>query len=73
MTRNEMEFRAEKKRYENAVRGCMVGGGAGDALGYPVEFWSENEIRRTYGESGITSYQCSPEEGLAVVSDDTQM
>ncbi|MDO4328939.1 MAG: ADP-ribosylglycohydrolase family protein [Lachnospiraceae bacterium] len=73
MTGNETEYRAEKKRCENAVRGCMVGGGAGDALGYPVEFWSENEIRRAYGEAGIISYQCSPEEGLAVVSDDTQM
>lgn len=65
--------RAEKKPCEDAVRGCLVGGGVGDALGYPVEFLSEKEIRRTYGENGITAYDYSLEEGLAVVSDDTQM
>lgn len=51
----------------------IVGGGAGDALGYPVEFSSEKEIRYTFGEAGITSYQCDKESGLAVVSDDTQI
>lgn len=61
------------KPFEDAVRGCMVGGGAGDALGYPVEFSSEKEIRYTFGTEGITSYQCEEEKGLAVVSDDTQM
>lgn len=61
------------KTYKDAIRGCMVGGGAGDALGYPVEFWSEKEIYRIYGKEGITSYVCSSQEGLALVSDDTQM
>ena len=63
----------ERKPFEDAVRGCMVGGGAGDALGYPVEFSSEKEIRYIFGPEGITSYQCDEESGLAVVSDDTQM
>lgn len=62
-----------RKPFEDAVRGCMVGGGAGDALGYPVEFSSEKEIRYIFGPEGITSYQCDEESGLAVVSDDTQM
>lgn len=57
----------------DAVRGCMVGGGAGDALGYPVEFQSEKEILHIFGEDGITSYQCSEKDNVAVVSDDTQM
>lgn len=68
-----LEDFAKKKPYEDAIRGCLVGGGAGDALGYPVEFWHEGKIRATYGQDGITSYQCSPESGLAFVSDDTQM
>lgn len=71
--RDVVECRAARKPFEDAVRGCMVGGGAGDALGYPVEFSSEKEIRYTFGEAGITSYQCDKESGLAVVSDDTQM
>ena len=25
-------------------RGCLVGGAAGDALGYAVEFWGEEHI-----------------------------
>lgn len=62
-----------RARFEDAIRGSLVGGGAGDALGYPVEFWSEKEIRSSYGKEGITSYDCPLEEGLAVVSDDTQM
>lgn len=71
--RDVIECRAARKPFEDAVRGCMVGGGAGDALGYPVEFSSGKEIRYLFGEEGITSYQCEEESGLAVVSDDTQM
>ena len=26
---------------QDRVRGCLIGGAAGDALGYPVEFFSE--------------------------------
>lgn len=29
------------KEIENAVKGCMIGGAAGDALGYVVEFIDE--------------------------------
>lgn len=52
-------------------RGCLIGGAAGDALGYPVEFMSLLEIGRRYGESGITSYELR--NGIAEISDDTQM
>ena len=51
--------------------GCLLGGAVGDALGYPVEFLSENEIRSEYGEAGICQLaQCGPS---ALISDDTQM
>ena len=55
------------------IRGCLVGGGAGDALGYAVEFENLKEIRKEYGEKGITEYNVDFETGTAVISDDTQM
>ena len=53
------------------IRGCLMGGAAGDALGYPVEFLMEPEIAARYGKEGIVSYQLK--EGTARISDDTQM
>ena len=66
---------------QDRIRGSLVGGAIGDALGYPVEFiYSFEEIQARYGERGITrldTYQhwLGEEEqtGKAVVSDDTQM
>lgn len=52
-------------------RGCLVGGAAGDALGYPVEFLGEREIFERYGSRGITGYEFA--DGVAQISDDTQM
>lgn len=60
-------IKSKKKRFE----GCLIGGAIGDALGYPVEFLTEQQIFSKYGEKGI----CSLEEAgnPAVISDDTQM
>lgn len=55
-----------------AVRGCLLGGGAGDALGSPVEFMSEYAIRRKYGDEGVTDY-VEFGDGTGAVTDDTQM
>ena len=55
----------------DAYRGCMVGGAAGDALGYVVEFAQEEEIFFLYGREGITDYGLV--KGEAQISDDTQM
>lgn len=55
------------------IRGCMVGGAVGDALGYAVEFWDEDRIFSTYGASGITEYALDAATGKALISDDTQM
>ena len=52
-------------------RGCLLGGAAGDALGYEVEFMSERQIRERFGEKGITDYCLR--NGVAEISDDTQM
>lgn len=52
-------------------RGCLIGGAAGDALGYAVEFLDEAAILKRYGEKGITEYDLV--NGVALISDDTQM
>lgn len=59
--------------YQNAIRGCLFGGAAGDALGYPVEFMKENDIFSEYGSRGIQEYALDPKSGKALISDDTQM
>lgn len=56
----------------NKCRGSLVGGAVGDALGYAVEFSSLNEIRKIYGQRGITDYKLNS-SGIAEFSDDTQM
>lgn len=52
-------------------RGCLLGGAAGDALGYFVEFMDLAAITRKYGAEGITEYALV--NGVARISDDTQM
>lgn len=58
-------------RNRDRIRGSLIGGAAGDALGYAVEFRSESDIFRQFGERGITEYQLV--RGEARISDDTQM
>ncbi len=55
----------------NKILGCLVGGAAGDALGYAVEFDREDWIFSRYGSAGITEYELT--NGKALISDDTQM
>lgn len=51
--------------------GCLIGGAVGDALGYPVEFSTYNQILARYGDGGISDYSLT--NGTALISDDTQM
>ena len=58
------------------VWGCLVGGAVGDALGYPIEFMSEDEIDTRFGSKGIQTLEQAAElagEPQAIFSDDTQM
>ncbi len=55
----------------NKFIGCLIGGAAGDALGYEVEFLRASQIFRSFGEGGITQYVLH--HGKACISDDTQM
>ncbi len=58
---------------KDKIRGSLIGGAAGDALGYTIEFMGEYGIFSRYGKDGIQSYELDPYSGKAVISDDTQM
>ena len=57
---------------QDRIRGSLIGGAIGDALGYPVEFMGEKQIIHHFGERGITRFSLEHND-KAVVSDDTQM
>ena len=59
-------------KQSDKIRGCMIGGAAGDALGWPVEFKSEREIFNKYWPDGIKDYVFNS-VGEAEITDDTQM
>lgn len=58
---------------KDKIRGSLIGGAIGDALGYPVEFMSYAGIVQKYGDKGITRYELDRNNGKALISDDTQM
>ena len=60
------------KRVPDSIRGCLMAGAAGDALGYEVEFMSRRSILSRFGENGITKFAFD-RNGKALISDDTQM
>ena len=57
---------------QDKCRGSLIGGAAGDALGYAVEFLSLSAIVSKYGREGISGYEFD-NDGIAEFSDDTQM
>ncbi|WP_328686279.1 ADP-ribosylglycohydrolase family protein [Streptomyces sp. NBC_00343] len=59
--------------YRARVRGCLLGGAVGDALGYPIEFTSLDRIRASHGPRGATGYVPGAHGALGLISDDTQM
>lgn len=65
-----LDKKAMKKDLDKFL-GCLIGGAAGDALGYAVEFLTESAIRARFGEKGIREYE--RKKGVARISDDTQM
>ena len=60
------------KRVADSIRGCLMAGAAGDALGYEVEFVRRRAILSRFGEQGITTFALD-DNGKALISDDTQM
>ena len=58
--------------HTDKIRGCLLGGAVGDALGYAVEFLQEENIFEKYGDGGIREYDTGIKD-VAMISDDTQM
>ena len=59
---------------KDRVRGSLIGGAIGDALGYPVEFLKNFQvIENYYGKGGITRMDTLNDAGKGLISDDTQM
>lgn len=54
------------------VRGCLLGGAVGDALGWPVEFQRLERILERHGPEGVRTPAVPPGR-QAEVTDDTQM
>ncbi|MBQ9867739.1 MAG: ADP-ribosylglycohydrolase family protein [Lachnospiraceae bacterium] len=65
--------RTRRGQHLDKIRGCLIGGAAGDALGYPIEFMKEDAIWIKYGKGGIQAYEKDKKSGKALISDDTQM
>ncbi|MCG3039668.1 ADP-ribosylglycohydrolase family protein [Streptomyces fenghuangensis] len=64
--------RTEQQDFRSRVRGCLLGGAIGDALGAGVEFDSLDAIRAAHGPQGVTDYV--PAYGRrGAITDDTQM
>ena len=78
--KNMKEKESTKNCLLDRIKGSLIGGAIGDALGYPVEFESRNWILKKYGEKGITRFETNTRwrngevhGNKAIVSDDTQM
>ncbi|MGK5531680.1 ADP-ribosylglycohydrolase family protein [Streptomyces sp. URMC 129] len=64
--------RPEQQDFRSRVRGCLLGGAIGDALGAGIEFDSLAAIREKHGPDGVTDYV--PAYGRrGAITDDTQM
>jgi len=57
--------------YADRVRGSLLGGALGDALGWPVEFHRLDDILGRFGPGGLTGLAAGGRHGE--VTDDTQM
>lgn len=68
----ELDEGLQKDAHRDAVRGCLLGGAVGDALGAPAEFMDKEEILRRYGKDGVTGY-VEFSGGKGAITDDTQM
>ena len=68
----ELDESLRKDARHDAVRGCLLGGAVGDALGSPVEFLDLRSIRSLHGEKGVSSF-VEFSDGTGAITDDTQM
>lgn len=70
--RTPKEACSQQPDLRSRIRGCLLGGAIGDALGAPVEFMRLTEIKSRFGPQGITEF--APAYGrIGAITDDTQM
>ncbi|MBF6172524.1 ADP-ribosylglycohydrolase family protein [Nocardia blacklockiae] len=56
------------------VRGSLLGGAVGDALGWPIEFLQLDKIREWHGAAGVTGFLPQHDkQAPQQITDDTQM
>lgn len=67
-----MLVEAPSLAYRDRVKGSLLGGALGDALGAGIEFSSITEIRAAHGPSGVTGLTRAYGH-RAPITDDTQM
>lgn len=68
--------RTELETYRSRVRGCLLGGAIGDALGAPVRSWSRREIAERFGSPGVLQFVAEEVAGRPVggrITDNTQL
>ncbi|WP_241680529.1 ADP-ribosylglycohydrolase family protein [Pseudactinotalea suaedae] len=76
MTTASAPERDQVEAYRSRVRGCLLGGAIGDALGGPVEFWDLERIQAACGPAGVRQYVPEDVDGTHTygrITDDTQM
>lgn len=59
--------------HRSRIRGSLLAGAIGDALGAPVEFMSLARIRAVAGPAGVTGYLPAYGRSGGAITDDTQM
>jgi ADP-ribosylglycohydrolase len=65
--------RASTEAYQARVRGCLLGGAIGDALGGPVEFDTVGKILAAHPDGVRTFVAGGPDWPAGTITDDTQM
>jgi ADP-ribosylglycohydrolase len=66
--------RRQAEEYRSRIRGCLLGGAIGDALGAPVEFVNVAQILQDHGDDGVRTFVRLPDGAPpGTVTDDTQM
>ena len=68
-----METRTSASSLRSRIRGSLLAGAVGDALGAPIEFDSLAAIRRVFGPEGLRDYAPAYGREEGAITDDTQM
>ena len=68
-----METQKEQEIVRERMRGCLLVGAMGDALGRKAEFLSWEALKAEYGAGGVRELEKDGKTLKAPITDDTQM